>query len=66
MEIEVTVMGKKKKIALNENATGEDLLNALNLLPDGVLIINENNPIPYTEKLKNGDKLRVIRVASGG
>ena len=66
MEIEVTSMGKQKRVKLKEGATGEDLLHALNLLPDGVLIVNRSVPIPYTSKLKDGDKLKVIRVASGG
>ena len=66
MEIDVRVMEKELKINMDENATGEDLLKALKLLPDTVLIISGNRPIPYTEKLKEGDKIRIIRVASGG
>ncbi len=66
MEVKVAMMGKERKVMLKDDATGEDLLNALKLLPDGVLIINDDNPIPYTSKLKNGDRIKIIRVASGG
>ena len=60
------MMGKERKVMLKDNATGEDLLNALKLLPDGVLVINGRHPIPYTHKLKDGDRIKIIRVASGG
>jgi sulfur carrier protein ThiS len=66
MKIEVTSMGQEIILILKEGSTGEDLLHALNLLPDGVLIVHNNTPIPYTNRLKNGDRLKIIRVASGG
>ena len=35
-------------------------------LPDEVIIVRENTPIPVDEILNNNDEIRIINVASGG
>ena len=64
MEIEVETREGIIKIDV-ENATGEELLNKLNLSPDSVIIIADGKPMPYKEKIK-GRRVKIIRVASGG
>lgn len=65
MQIELEMRGKTQRMELNDDATGEDLLKKLNLFPDGVIIIVDGKPIPYKEKIR-GNRVRIIRVASGG
>jgi len=65
MKVEVEMREGKKEIEMPEGFTGEDLLKKLGLAPDSVLIIVNGEPVPYKEKI-NGNKIRIIRVVSGG
>ncbi|HEC82306.1 MAG TPA: MoaD/ThiS family protein [Thermoplasmatales archaeon] len=65
MKIEVEMRGEIKKLEMNENFTGEDLLEKLNLSPDAVIIIIDGVPVPYKEKI-NSNRVKIIQVASGG
>jgi len=66
MEIEVSMLGEKKKIEVGKELTAEDLISKLSLTPDEVIVVVNNKPVPYTSKLMNGDKIKIIRVSSGG
>jgi len=66
MEIEVSMFNEKKKIELPKESTAEDLISKLNLTPDGVIVVANNKPVPYTSKLRDGDKIKIVRVSSGG
>jgi len=47
-------------------ASVEDLLRRLELYPDAYLALREGVPIPLTKILENGDRIRLIKIASGG
>ncbi|HDN95791.1 MAG: hypothetical protein DRN29_01685 [Thermoplasmata archaeon] len=65
MKVEVELRGETKTLEMCEDFTGEDLLKELQLSPDAVIIVVDNKPVPYKEKIK-GKKIKIIRVASGG
>ncbi len=53
-------------VALDSDATGEDLLKVLRLPPDAHLLVRGDIPIPIDEPLHDGERIRVIGVVSGG
>ena len=68
MEWQVTIDDDVKKIDLPEGSTANDLVNHLELHPDGVLVVTDEvkmKPIPLILKLPD-KPLRIILVASGG
>ena len=68
MEWNVNVDGVDKKIKLPDGSTSEELLNSLEIHPDGALVLQEGDvlvPIPLKTKLPDAD-IRIVLVASGG
>ena len=57
---------EKKEIELKEGSTVEDLLKEIEIKPDTVIIIYENNPIPVNSTLVNNQFIKLIQVSSGG
>ncbi|MEK6810751.1 MAG: MoaD/ThiS family protein [Candidatus Thermoplasmatota archaeon] len=55
-----------KDLELPEGASGYDLIKTLNLAPDVHILARDDVPIPIDETLRDGDRLRVIAVVSGG
>jgi len=53
-------------LALESGATGGDLLRALRLPLDAHLLVRGDVPIPIDEPLRDGERIRVIGVVSGG
>ncbi len=53
-------------VDLPSGATGFDLLRQLGLAPDAHLVVRDDTPLPLDESLREGEKLRVISVVSGG
>jgi hypothetical protein len=69
INISITGKGEPKVIEVGEDATPLEILNNLEFFPDEVIIISKlhsNKPIPINSKLKPGDLLTIIPVASGG
>jgi len=68
MEWQVTIDGKTETIDLPEGSTANDLVDHLELHPDGVLVVTDEEkmkPIPLILKLPE-KPIRIILVASGG
>ena len=68
MKWQVTIDGDVKNVELSEGSTADDLVKHLNLHPDGLLVVTDEEtmkPIPLVSKLPN-KPLRIILVASGG
>ena len=68
MEWQVTIDDKIEIIDLPEGSTANDLVNHLNLHPDGVLVVTDEEimkPIPLVIALPK-KPIRIILVASGG
>lgn len=66
MMLKVDLSGKRSEVMLPMPSTAEDLLAELCLLPDAHIVLRNDVPIPIDEPLKEGDLVRIIRVASGG
>jgi len=56
----------REEIVLPDGASPLDVLARFSLLPDAHIVLREGVPIPVDEKLRDGDALKIIRVASGG
>ena len=68
MEWQVTIDDKTEMVDLPEGSTANDLVNHMELHPDGVLVVTDEEkmkPIPLVIKLPE-KPLRIILVASGG
>lgn len=61
------IRGKKEEaVELAEGATAEALCSTLGLLIDAHIVLRNNVPIPMDEVMKEGELIKIIRVASGG
>ncbi|UCE37429.1 MAG: MoaD/ThiS family protein [Thermoplasmata archaeon] len=58
--------GKKENIEIKIKATGQDILDKLNLAPDAHIISKNGNPIPLDAELEDGENIEIIQVVSGG
>ena len=68
MKRHVTVGGKQREVELPTGVTAGELVEALGLHPDGVLVLAEGEPlrpVVLTSALPEGG-VRVVLVASGG
>ena len=68
MEITVKLSRTKeiKKINLQKEPIVLDMLKKINMKPDTVIVLSENKPISVDEELKDGQKLTILQVSSGG
>ena len=68
MEWQVTIDNKIETVVLPDGSTANDLVNHLNLHPDGVLVVTDEEkmkPIPLVIALPK-KPIRIVLVASGG
>lgn len=69
MIIKIKLLPKEKEyqdFEVKDGAIGQDLFEKLKLHPDAYIIAREGSPIPIDEKLKEGEKISLIQVVSGG
>jgi sulfur carrier protein ThiS len=57
---------RTSEVSLSDGSTVEDLLRLGKLHPDAYIITRSSRPVPLTSKLLDGDRLKFIKVASGG
>jgi len=57
---------REESVELNPEATGMDLLRSLRLAPDAHILVRHDVPIAADELLREGDRIRVVGVVSGG
>jgi len=55
-----------KKIELKSGSKILDLLKKINLNPDNLIVLKNNNPIPVDDILNEDQELNILKVASGG
>lgn len=55
-----------RPVDIPEGASGVDLLKSLGLAPDAHILVRGDVPIPLDEPLREGERVRVISVVSGG
>jgi len=66
MNVHLTFKGKKRSLSVPDGAKVADILQKVEINPETVLVRRSGEIIPETEKLKNGDKLELLSVVSGG
>jgi sulfur carrier protein ThiS len=66
IQVEILPARESKEVELPPDATGLDLVKALDLAPDAHILVRGDVPIPLDEPLADGEALRLIGVVSGG
>ena len=66
VEIEFFPSEERKTVELNWGATGIELLGALGKHLDSHILTKKGIPIPIDQRLEDGDRIRILSVASGG
>lgn len=69
MRVHATLHGfpeKERELDLAAGATADDAPRALGIRPELVLVFRGDRPLPSTEPLVEGDRVRILRVVSGG
>ena len=63
---EILRRNEEKKIKMAEGSTIYDLLNKIDISPDQVVTIEDERVVPVDSELKDGQKLKLMEVNSGG
>lgn len=66
MNISTRYQGKTQVISLDDGATARDLLDAMKINPETVLVGRAGEIILEAALLKDKDEIELIRVISGG
>ena len=66
IEVELPSAGPAKSVELPPDARGLDLVRTLGLAPDVHILVRGDRPLPEDEPLREGERIRVIGVVSGG
>ncbi|HUR69132.1 MAG TPA: MoaD/ThiS family protein [Candidatus Thermoplasmatota archaeon] len=57
---------KERELELPDAATADDAPRALGVRPELVLVFRGERPLPSDAPLVDGDRIRILRVVSGG
>lgn len=57
---------RERELELPEGARADDAPRALGIRPDLVLVFRGDRPLPGDAPLAEGDRVRILRVVSGG
>lgn len=69
MKVHATLHGfeaKEREVELSSGATADDAPRALGIRPELVLVFRGERPLPGDAPLSEGDRIRILRVVSGG
>ncbi|MCK4365130.1 MAG: hypothetical protein KAW45_03695 [Thermoplasmatales archaeon] len=64
--IKISRSNEIKTIDLEKGSKIQDVLTKINMKPDILIVMNKNKPIPIDDEVKDGDKLTILQVSSGG
>lgn len=64
--VELYPARETKAVELREHSNGYELMGKLGLAPDVHILVRGDVPIPIDEELRDGERVRVISVVSGG
>lgn len=53
-------------VSVKEGSSVLEVLRALAIPPDAVVVLREESPVPVDASVREGDRLRVVNVFSGG
>lgn len=57
---------KERELELPEGARADDAPRAIGIRPELVLVFRADRPLPADAPLAEGDRIRILRVVSGG
>ena len=70
LRLHVTLHGfpppRERELDLPEGARADDAPRSLGIRPELVLVFRDDRPLPGDEPLRDGDRVRILRVVSGG
>ncbi|MCJ2556433.1 MAG: hypothetical protein LN415_04920 [Candidatus Thermoplasmatota archaeon] len=66
VHVELLPSGERKTMKFPDEASGFDVVRALDLKPDAHILVRDGSPVPMDVVLSNGDRVKLIKVASGG
>ena len=69
MKVAATLHGftpKERELDLPEGARADDAPRSIGIRPELVIVFRDERPIPGDEPLREGDRIRILRVVSGG
>ena len=69
MRVHATLHGfqeKERELDLPEGARADDAPRALGIRPELVLVFRHDRPLASDAPLAEGDRIRILRVVSGG
>ncbi len=68
MMIQINILPEKnvKEQEIQKSTTVGDVIKSMHIKPDTVIAMRDNTPIPIDETIKEGDKITIIKVSSGG
>ncbi len=71
MRVHATLHGghggeRERDVDVPDGASADELARALAIEPETVIVFRDGEPIPGDEPLADGDRVRVLRVVSGG
>ncbi len=69
LKVQATLHGfepREREVDLPASATADDATRALGIRPDLVLVFRNERPIPGDTPLLEGDRIRILRIVSGG
>jgi sulfur carrier protein ThiS len=66
VNVKVVLNKRSEELVLADGTTIEGMLKKLDLYPDAHIVLRGKTPLPLTDSPRDGDELRVIKVASGG
>lgn len=64
--MKVRIEREDKEISLKFEGTVNELLKQLNIIPETVLVVKNNDLLLKGDKIKNKDKIEILSVFSGG
>lgn len=69
MKVHATLHGfepRERDVDLAEGARADDAPRALGIRPELVIVFRDERPLPGDAPLAEGDRIRILRVVSGG
>jgi sulfur carrier protein ThiS len=66
IELTLEMDRKESVLQLPTGCTVQGMLDTLGLYPDAHIVVRGKTPVPLDAPVVQGDRLRIVKVASGG
>lgn len=66
ISVKITPGNTEKTVTMADDSRVDDLLHELDMMPDTVIVLKDDTPIPIDAQLPQDQTLHIIRVSSGG